>query len=87
MGSVASAWLALNVNPYLGLLIAPFVGLALGYINGLAITTLRVHSFLATIATALIFKGIAIAVSDGRLISVRLDVILSLARRRIQRPP
>ncbi|MBV6651736.1 MAG: ABC transporter permease, partial [Hoeflea sp.] len=55
MGSVTSAWLAVNVDPYLGLLLAPFVGLALGYANGLAITVLRVHSFLATIATALIF--------------------------------
>ena len=80
MGSVTAAWLALNVNPYLGLLLAPFVGLALGFANGLAITVLRVHSFLATIATALIFKGIAVAVSDGRLISVRLDEFTWLGR-------
>ncbi len=82
MGSVASAWLAVNVDPYLGLLLAPFVGLALGFANGLAITTLRVHSFLATIATALIFKGIAVALSDGRLISVRLDDFTWLGRGR-----
>ncbi len=82
MGSVASAWLAVNVDPYLGLLLAPFVGLALGFANGLAITTLRVHSFLATIATALIFKGIAVALSDGRLISVRLDEFTWLGRGR-----
>ena len=82
MGSVASAWLASNVNPYLGLLLAPFVGLALGFVNGLAITTLRVHSFLATIATALIFSGIAVALSDGRLISVRLDEFTWLGRGR-----
>lgn len=82
MGSVTSAWLAVNVDPYLGLLLAPFVGLALGFANGLAITTLRVHSFLATIATALIFKGIAVALSDGRLISVRLDEFTWLGRGR-----
>lgn len=82
IGSVVSAWLAVNVNPYLGLLLAPFVGLALGYANGLAITLLRVHSFLATIATALIFKGIAIALSDGRLISARIDSFTWLGRER-----
>lgn len=82
MGSVASAWIAVNVNPYLGLLLAPFVGLALGYANGVAITALRVHSFLATIATALIFKGIAVAMSDGRLISVRIDDFTWLGRER-----
>ncbi|MCE0507320.1 ABC transporter permease [Roseivivax sp. GX 12232] len=80
MGSVAAAWLAVNVDPYLGLALAPFVGIAFGFANGLAITQLRVHSFLATIATALIFRGIAVAVSDGRLISARLDEFTWLGR-------
>ena len=80
MGSVTSAWIAVTINPYLGLALAPFIGLALGFVNGLVITTLRVHSFLATIATALIFKGIAVAVSDGRLISVRIDAFTWLGR-------
>ncbi len=80
MGSVTSAWIALHVDPYLGLFLAPFVGLALGIVNGIAITTLKVHSFLATIATGLIFKGIAIVISDGRLISVRLDSFIWLGR-------
>lgn len=83
MGSVTAAWLGLHVHPAVGLLVAPFVGLALGILNGIAITTLRVHSFLATIATALIFKGIAIALSEGRLISVRLDAFTWLGRERI----
>lgn len=82
MGSVTAAWIGLNFNPYAGLLVAPFVGLALGFLNGMAITILRVHSFLATIATALIFKGIAIALSEGRLISVRLDEFTWLGRER-----
>jgi len=80
IGSVVSAWIALHINPYLGLALAPFVGLLLGCANGLAITVLKVHSFLATIATALIFKGIAIALSDGRLISVRVDEFTWLGR-------
>lgn len=83
MGSVTSAWLAVNVHPYFGLLLAPFVGLLLGYTNGLAITFLKVHSFLATIATALIFKGIAVAVSDGRLISARIDEFIWLGRGKL----
>ena len=82
MGSVTSAWIALHVDPYLGLFLAPFVGLALGTANGVVINALRVHSFLATIATSLIFKGIAIVISDGRLISVRLDAFIWLGRDR-----
>lgn len=83
MGSVTAAWLAVNVHPYFGLLMAPLVGLLFGYANGIAITFLKVHSFLATIATALIFKGIAVAVSDGRLISARIDEFIWLGRGKL----
>lgn len=83
VGAVCSAWVALNVDPYLGLFLAPVVGLALGVINGFVITFLNVHSFLATIATSLIFKGVAIVVSDGRLIPVRMDTFTWLGRDRI----
>lgn len=80
MGAVSSAWVALHVDPYVGLLLAPVMGLALGIVNGLAITLLNVHSFLATIATSLIFRGIAIVISDGRLIPVRMDEFTWLGR-------
>lgn len=83
MGSVSAAWIALHVNPYLGLFLAPFIGLAFGAVNGLVITRLNVHSFLATIATSLIFKGVAIVISDGRLISVRLDEFVWLGRGKL----
>jgi len=82
MGSVSSAWIAVNVDPYLGLFLAPFIGLAFGIINGIVITRLNVHSFLATIATSLIFKGIAVVISDGRLISARIDEFIWLGRDR-----
>ena len=83
MGAVCSAWIALHVDPYLGLLLAPVIGLALGTVNGVVITTLKVHSFLATIATSLIFKGIAIVLSDGKLIPVRMAEFTWLGRDRI----
>ncbi len=80
VGSVTSAWIALHIDPYLGLLLAPLIGLVFGTVNGAVITRLNVHSFLATIATSLIFKGIAIVISDGRLISVRIDSYIWLGR-------
>ena len=83
MGAVCSAWLALHVDPYFGLLMAPVIGLALGTVNGVVITALKVHSFLATIATSLIFKGIAIVISDGRLIPVRMAEFTWLGREKI----
>ena len=48
VASVTAAWLALNVNPYAGLMAAPLVGMVLGFVNGVTITTLNIHSFLAT---------------------------------------
>lgn len=83
MGAVASAWIALHFDPYVGLILSPIIGLVLGSVNGLVITLLRVHSFLATIATSLIFKGIAIVISDGRLIPVRMDAFTWLGRDKL----
>jgi ribose transport system permease protein len=83
MGAVASAWIALHFDPYVGLVLAPFIGLAMGVVNGLVITILKVHSFLATIATSLIFKGIAVVLSDGRLIPVRMTEFTWLGRGKI----
>jgi ribose transport system permease protein len=83
MGAVTSAWIALHVDPYIGLLLSPFIGLALGLVNGLVITLLKVHSFLATIATSLIFKGIAVVMSDGRLIPVRMPEFTWLGRGKL----
>jgi ribose transport system permease protein len=83
MGAVASAWIALNFDPYVGLIMSPFIGLAMGVVNGLVITLLKVHSFLATIATSLIFKGIAVVLSDGRLIPVRMPEFTWLGRDKL----
>ena len=80
VAGVTAAWVALNLDPYVGLIVAPLVGAALGLINGVVITRLNVHSFLATIATSLVFKGVAIVISDGRLIPVRIDEFTWLGR-------
>lgn len=83
VAGVSAAWVALNVDPFLGLAIAPFIGLALGLINGVVITSLNIHSFLATIATSMVFKGVAILISDGRLIPVRIADFTWLGRGKI----
>jgi ribose transport system permease protein len=70
VASVSAAWMAVNVDPLLGLLIAPFVGMALGLGNGLIIVGLKIHSFLATLATSLVYSGAALFITGGFLISV-----------------
>lgn len=46
------------------------IGLAVGIINGMVITVGRVNPFMATLASSLMIRGIATAVSAGALISV-----------------
>lgn len=83
VASVSAAWVALHVHPLLGLAVAPCVGLALGLVNGATITFLKIHSFLATLATSLVFRGIAILITGGTLIPVRLPEFTWLGRGRI----
>lgn len=83
VAAVSSAWLAVNVDPTLGLVAGPFIGLALGTLNGLIITGIRVHSFLATLATSMVFRGMAVLISGGFLIPVRMPEYAWLGRGRI----
>lgn len=83
VGSVVAATLALHVHPLAGLLAAPLVGMVLGFINGVTITALKIHSFLATLATGLVYRGIAILITGGTLVPVRIDAFTWLGRERI----
>jgi ribose transport system permease protein len=83
VAAVCSAWLAVHVEPTLGLAAAPLIGVALGVVNGFIITSLRVHSFLATLATSLVFRGLAVLVTGGFLIQVRMSEYAWLGRGRI----
>lgn len=85
VAGVAAAWIGLNLeNEVLGILIGPLIGLGLGLINGLVITGLKVHSFLATLATSLVYRGLAILITGGSLISLTGNETFSaLGRGRI----
>ena len=83
VASVTAAWIAINYNPYVGLLVAPLIGMVLGYLSGIIITSLKVHSFLSTIATSLVFRGMAILITGGFLIPVRMKEFTWLGREKI----
>ena len=83
MCAVCSAWLAVHVDPILGLFSAPLIGVGLGVVNGAVITGFRIHSFLATLATSLVFRGLAVLISGGFLIPVRMEAFDWLGRGRI----
>lgn len=68
--SVVSAWTANHVGTGPAFVVGPLVGLVLGSFNGVIITSLRIHSFLATLATSLVYRAVAVLISGGFLIPV-----------------
>jgi ribose transport system permease protein len=65
LAEVLCAWVAVHWGVWWAFPVAIVAGAVLGLINGTIITKLRVNAFLATLATALAFGGIALAVSGG----------------------
>jgi ribose transport system permease protein len=81
VANVVAAWVAVHLaSPVLGLLSAPVVGAVLGLINGFAITRLKIHSFLATLASSLVYAGLAVLITGGFLISVGGTSFTALGR-------
>lgn len=70
IANCVAAWVAVTIDPLLGLVAAPIVGAGLGIVNGLIITRFRIHSFLATLATSLMYQSFALFITGGFLITV-----------------
>ena len=68
LSEVLGAWAAVHWGVWWAFPVAIFSGLAMGLINGLLVTKLRVNAFLATLASALTFGGIAVGVTGGGLL-------------------
>lgn len=84
VAGVVSAWIAVSTgNVVLALAAAPVVGLVLGAFNGIVITKLRVHSFLATLASSMIFTTIAVLITGGSIITVTEPAFTVLGRNRV----
>jgi ribose transport system permease protein len=68
LSEVLGAWAAVHWGVWWTFPVAIGAGLAMGLINGLLVTKLRVNAFLATLASALTFGGIAVGVTSGGLL-------------------
>lgn len=71
MGGSLAALIGVAGYPHLGLVAGCLAGLLIGLMNGLVICVLRLHSFIATLASSFIIYGFAFVLTDGRLIVVR----------------
>lgn len=75
--AIFSAWLCGNstfasgyqINPYLGLLIVMGIGALVGTINAFFILKLNINSFLVTLSTYIIVRGVAVLLTGGQGVS------------------
>lgn len=49
----------------IALILSLLIGLLFGFINGLIVTRTRVHSFIITVGTMMIYRGVALVISGG----------------------
>lgn len=70
MGALAYLWLAAHVDPLAAAAAAIIVGAAIGLLNGLLVTRTGTPSLIVTLGTLMIFRGIAIALTEGFSFSI-----------------
>ena len=71
LGSVVAAKVALETgNAALGLIAGCLAGLVIGMANGTVITVGRINSFMATLASSFMIRGLALVISGGFLVRV-----------------
>jgi ribose/xylose/arabinose/galactoside ABC-type transport system permease subunit len=56
-------------NIWLAAIAAIVIALVLGFLNGILITKTRMHSFIGTLATMMVFRGVAMVLSQGQPVS------------------
>ena len=70
MSGVVAATAADELGAVMALTVGALTGLALGIGNGILTTLGRINAFIATLASSIIIRGIALAVTGGFLVSV-----------------
>ncbi len=68
--AVVATKVALSTTPTIGLIAAVFAGLGLGIANGTVIHLTRINSFIGTLATGIVYSGLAIVITGGNTVTV-----------------
>jgi ribose transport system permease protein len=70
VAAVVATKVANAVDPYVGLLAGVLAGLGLGILNGILVHFTRINSFIGTLATSIVYRGVAILVTGGAIVTV-----------------
>ena len=88
LAEVLAAWAAVHIGVWWAFPMAIVAGAAMGAINGLLVAKVGINAFLATLATALTFGGIAVGVTHGGLlITPSSSVFTFIGQQRGRRHP
>jgi ribose transport system permease protein len=68
--AVTAAKIALVTSPTLGLIAGVLAGVGLGVVNGVVIHYTRINSFIGTLATSIVYGGVAIVITGGNIVTV-----------------
>lgn len=77
---IVAANVANATNPMIGVLAALAVGTLMGGVNGVLSTVGRLNPFVATLATSLIYRGLALVITGGLIVRFTDTSFSSLAR-------
>jgi ribose transport system permease protein len=70
VSAVVATKVANAADPSLGQIAGVFAGLGLGIVNAVVIHFTRINSFIGTLATSIVYRGIAILVTGGAIVTV-----------------
>ena len=70
VAAVVACKVANSASPTVGLLAGVATGLGLGIANGVVIDRTRINSFIGTLATSIIYSGLAIIITGGLIVTV-----------------
>jgi ribose/xylose/arabinose/galactoside ABC-type transport system permease subunit len=72
---------SLGVNIWIAALLGMIAALTLGFLNGLLIVTTKINSFIGTLSTMMVYRGIAMVLSQGQPISFELSFFMDMFGR------
>lgn len=80
LSGVITAWIAQRLGIAPACMIGLLIGLLGGLLNGVLVTVAKVNAFVTTLATMIIFRGLALAVTGGSIIAVRDRAFTEIGR-------
>lgn len=80
LAGVIAAEAAAGMPPGFALALGALAGLVLGACNGVLTTVVRINSFIATLASSIIIRGVAILITGGFLVDVGAEGFTTFGR-------